>query len=64
MDYLKNKDSYLQRKAAQLHQWGRVMDNLIARANKTEDKERSEILNQIENIKAKKVSIENQLKRI
>lgn len=60
---MKNKVSYLKRKTEQLHQWERVIDNLIDRANKTEDKERSEIFNQIENINVKKKSIENQLKR-
>ena len=61
---MKNKDSYLQRKAKQLHQWERVLDNLMARAHKSEDKEKSDMLNQIENIKAKKVSLENQLKQM
>ena len=64
MVIMKNKDSYLQRKAKQLHQWERVMDNLITRANNTEDKDRSEILNQIDNIKVKKKYIENELKRL
>jgi seryl-tRNA synthetase len=64
MDILKNKNTYLQRKVEQLHQWERVLDNLIARAKKTEDKKRIELLNQIEKIKAKKSHIEKQLKRM
>jgi hypothetical protein len=60
----KNKDSYLQRKAKQLHQWERVMGNLITRAQKTEDKKKAELLNQIEKIKTKKAYIEKQLKRM
>jgi hypothetical protein len=63
MDKLKNKHSYLQRKAEQLHQWERVLDNLNARAKKNEDKKKTELLNQIKKIKTKKTHIENQLKR-
>ena len=54
----------MRRKAEQLRQWERVMDNLIDRAKKSEDKKKSELLNQIGKIKAKKTNIENQLKRI
>ena len=38
MDTIKNKESYLQRKAQQMQQWERIRENLTARANKTEDK--------------------------
>jgi hypothetical protein len=64
LDILKNKDSYLQRKAEQLHQWERVMDNLIIRAQRASDNKKIEILDQIKRIKAKKASIKNQLKRM
>jgi hypothetical protein len=43
MENLKNKDPYLHRKVEQLHQWERVLDNLIARAKKTEDKKKADV---------------------
>ncbi len=63
MDTMNDKKLYLQRKADQVQQWERVMENMIARANKAKDKERSEILNQIDNIKVKKENIEHHLRR-
>jgi hypothetical protein len=59
-----NKKSYLLRKSEQLRQWDRVLENLIVRAQKANESQKSFQMNQIEKIKAKKVSIENQLKKI
>jgi hypothetical protein len=56
MNNMNNKESYLQRKSDQLQQWERVMDRLIARAKKTEDKKKVQLLDQIEKIKTKQVS--------
>ena len=52
------------RKSEQLRQWERVLDKLILRAQRADDTVRSGQLNQIEKIKAEKLSIEDQLKQI
>ena len=59
-----NKRSYLLRKSEQLRQWQRVIDNLMVRARKDDVTAKAGLLNQIDKIKAKKVSIEDQLKQI
>jgi hypothetical protein len=64
MDNMHNKKSYLLRKSEQLRQWDRVMENLLVRAHRAKAKEKSVLLKQIKKIKAKKVSIENQLQQV
>jgi hypothetical protein len=57
-------ESYLQRRAAQLHQWQRVLDRLISRAVKAEGKSRRDQHHHIIKIQVKKDRTEVNLKQL
>jgi hypothetical protein len=61
MENLKNRESYLQRRAKQLLQWERVIDKLISRADKDSGKSKTKLRHHIVKIRVKKERIEVKL---
>ncbi|MGH7597599.1 MAG: coiled coil domain-containing protein [bacterium] len=59
---MKDKKSYLQNLADQLHQWDVEIDELNARAAKAEAK--TEHLNEIDDLRAKKEAAQSQMKKL
>ncbi len=59
---MEDKKSYLQNLADQLHQWDVEIDELSARAGKAEAK--TEHLNQIDDLRAKKEAAQSQMKQL
>jgi hypothetical protein len=64
MENLKNKESYLQRRAKQLQQWERVIDKLISRADKASGKSKTELHHHIVKIRVKKERAEVKLEQL
>ncbi len=59
-----NKEIYLQRRAQQLIQWERVIDKLKLRADKSEDKSKTDLNHHILKIQVKKARTEVQLRQL
>ena len=64
MENLKDKESYLQRKAQQLRQWERVIEKLISRADRAKDKRETELRHHILKIQVKKTRTEAKLRQL
>jgi hypothetical protein len=64
MENLKDKESYLQRKAQQLRQWERVIEKLISRADRAKDKRETELRHHILKIQVKKARTEAKLRQL
>ena len=64
MENLINKESYLLRRAEQLHQWERVIDKLISRAERAKDRSKTELHHHIVKIWVKKVRTEVKLRHL
>ncbi|MCI0556010.1 MAG: coiled coil domain-containing protein [Anaerolineae bacterium] len=61
---MEDKKSYLQNLTDQLHQWDVEIDELNARAGKTNAEARTEHLNEIEDLRAKKDAAQSQMKQL
>jgi hypothetical protein len=64
METTGDKASYLHRKTAQLQQWERVMDKLIARAADDKDSSNTELRHHIVKIRVKKARLEANLRQL
>ena len=64
MENIKNRESYLQRRAEQLRQWERVIDKLISRADKAKDRSKTELGHHIVKIQVKKARTEAKLRQL
>ena len=61
---MEDKKSYLQNLADQLHQWDVEIDELNARAGKAKVEAKTEHLNQIDDLRAKKEAAQSQTKQL
>jgi hypothetical protein len=61
---MEDKKSYLQNLADQLHQWDVEIDELNARAGRANVEARTEHLNQIDDLRAKKEAAQSQMKQL
>jgi hypothetical protein len=64
MENLINKESYLLRRAEQLHQWERVIDKLISRDERAKDRSKTELHHHIVKIWVKKARTEVKLRHL
>ena len=64
MKNLINKESYLLRRAEQLHQWERVIDKLMSRADKAKNGSKVELQHHIVKIWVKKARTEVKLRHL
>jgi DNA repair exonuclease SbcCD ATPase subunit len=61
---MEDKKFYLQNLADQFHQWDVEIDELNARAGKAKAEAKTEHLNQIDDLRAKKEAAQNQMKQL
>ena len=61
---MQDKKSYLQMMADQLKQWDAKIDELKEKADKTKAESREEFLRQIDTLRVKKNSLQDELKRL
>ena len=64
MEHSKDKESYLQKRTKQLLQWDRVIDKLKFRADKAEDKRKTDLDHHIIKIQVKKARTEVKLRQL